>query len=74
MNVTYHLCVGNAQDASGMVRTVYGIELRRGNLVKQAFPDLFTDADEAEQFVQLCNRLELSEIHFRDVVEDVAGR
>ncbi len=53
---------------------VYGIELcceKEGELVRLNYiSSVFTDEVSAKSFVELCNRLELSPVHFYDAVED----
>ena len=71
MNVTYHACTGTVNCETGNARTTYGIEMRRGGIAERIIDDIFTDAAECEAFAALCNRLELSDIHFEEVVADV---
>lgn len=56
---------------------VYGIELcceKEGELVRLNYiSSVFTDEVSAKSFVELCNRLELSPVHFYDAVEDAVS-
>lgn len=48
----------------------YGIEVRKGELVLERIRDIDTNREGVEKLCDLCNKRELSPIHFRDVVED----
>lgn len=52
----------------------YGIELRDGERVIERIRDIDTDREGVEKLCALCNELELSQIHFRDVVDDYLSR
>ena len=41
---------------------------------RSTIPDIFTDYIEAQKFVDLCNRLEVSPIHIRDVIDDYLNK
>ena len=74
MNVTYHACTGTVNSEAGNNRPTYGIEMKRGGVTERIIDDIFTDAAECEAFAALCNRLELSAIHFEEVVADVVQK
>ena len=48
--------------------TSFGIEYPEENLY---IPDIFSDRKCAEDFIALCNRLDLSPVHIFDVLEDI---
>lgn len=56
---------------------VYGVELcyqKEGASIRVNYiSGVFTDEDSAKSFVELCNRLELSPVHFYDAVEDAVS-
>lgn len=54
-------------DEYGKSRTVYGIELPDVNI---SIKDVFCKKEEAETFIEKCNRLDLSPIHLYDVIDD----
>ena len=57
--------------------TAYGIGVCNNNQNEREtleyIPDVFLDQQRAEQFVILCNRLQLDPIHLFDVVEDAVA-
>ncbi len=55
-------------DEQGVSHTVYGIELPSENI---AVKDIFCKQKEAESFIKLCNDLDLSPLHFHDVIDDI---
>lgn len=55
-------------DDCGIPHTVYGIEMISQNV---SISDVFTDESAASRFVALCNDLDLSPIHLRDVIDDL---
>jgi len=74
MNVTYHVCTGAVKSEDGTIRTIYGIEMKRGGITAQIARDVFTDAAECEALAAICNRLELSDVHFDDVIQDAVQK
>ncbi|MBR3848119.1 MAG: hypothetical protein IKM21_02380 [Oscillospiraceae bacterium] len=52
----------------------YGIELREGECVIEKIRDIDISREGVEELYALCNKLELSPIHFRDVIEDYISR
>ena len=52
----------------------YGIELREGERVIERIRDIDISREGVEALCKLCNKLELSPIHFRDVIEDYISR
>lgn len=50
--------------------TSYGIELRYGEEIIDRISDIDTDREGVENLCKLCNKLKLSPIHLKDVVED----
>lgn len=64
---TYRLRSDTTIDEYGKSRTVYGIELPDVNI---SIKDVFCRREEAETFIEKCNRLDLSPIHLYDVIDD----
>ncbi len=59
---------------NGQNYVCYGIRLICAG-TEVTVEDLSLDREEVEELVALCNRLELSPVHFRDVIEDfLAGK
>ena len=58
-NPTYKIREDTIYDDTGTPHTVYGLTLD-GSL---SIPDIFTSRPAAEEFIKLCNRLELSPLH-----------
>ena len=52
----------------------YGIELRNGETIVDIIRDIDTDGESVRRLCELCNELELSALHFRDVVEDYLAK
>ena len=50
--------------------TGYGIEIWEAGERIQSVPDIFLPIYDAEALADLCNRLQLAPIHFREVAED----
>jgi hypothetical protein len=73
MKLTYHVHCGTIVGEDGGERNTYGIEMRCGGRTDRIIEDVFTDAGEAERFAALCNRLEVSSLHFDDVVADAVS-
>lgn len=67
MNSPYKLREDTIYDELGKPHTVYGITLD-GSL---SIPDIFTSRPAAEEFIKLCNRLELSPLHIYEVIDDL---
>ena len=65
-NHTYRIRKDIVYDELGKPHTVYGITLD-GSL---STPDIFTSRPAAEEFIKLCNRLELSPEHIYEVIDD----
>ncbi len=65
--VLYKLRIDKVRDEQRRAHTVYGIDVFERT---QSVPDIFTDGQSAERFVNLCNRLQLAPIHLHDVIED----
>lgn len=78
MNATVYGVLSERLSVLGEERTAYGIALcKRGAgecEVIEAIRDLGGDRGEIEHLADACNRLSLSPIHFRDVVEDFLAR
>ena len=55
-------------DENGQTDTAFGIEYPEEDLY---IPDVFLDRERAEEFVALCNKLDLSPLHIFDVLEDI---
>ena len=58
-------------DLHGNVTRVYGVDVRDGKCTVKSSVNLFVSKEEAEDFVAICNRLDLDIIHFDDVVLDL---
>lgn len=54
----------------GIHYTGYGIEIWQARKRIQSVPDIFLHIYDAEALADLCNRLQLDPIHFREVAED----
>ncbi len=54
----------------GINYTGYGIEIWEAGRRIQSVPDIFLHISNAEELADLCNRLQLNPIHFREVAED----
>lgn len=67
MKPAYKLRTDTVRSELGQPVTVYGITLD-GSL---SIPDIFTSRPAAEEFIKLCNRLELSPIHIYEVIDDL---
>ena len=53
--------------------TTYGIGVCENHQHLEYISDVFLDQQKAEQFVVLCNRLQLDPLHLSDVVEDAVS-
>ena len=69
-NVTYRVIESSVIDEEGTAHRVYGVEV----IERTKILDVFTNYEEAQQFIDLCNQLELSPIHIRDVIDDYLNR
>lgn len=69
---TYRLREDTCADDDGTLVKVYGIEVydRQSSAPLLTYANLFTRRNQAEELIDLCNRLELDPIHLTDVVED----
>jgi len=57
------------------VTNVYGINVSHNNQIVKASINLFDRKEDAEEFAQICNKLDLDIIHFEDVILDlIKGR
>ena len=66
-NHTYKIREDIVYDERGKPHNVYGITLD-GSL---SIPDIFTSRPAAEEFIKLCNRLDLSPEHVYEVIDDI---
>ena len=79
MNITYEI-TEETYSLGTSTRTSYGITAysrnnEHGTTVTVAtVHDITADKQALTEFVALCNRLELSAIHFRDVIDDYLAR
>lgn len=57
----------------GETFVVYGIDVENINTknIEVSIPDIFFEKQEAEKFVELCNREKLMIVHLWDVIEDI---
>ena len=67
MKTTYTLRTDTVRSDLEQPITVYGINVD-GSL---SIPDIFTSKPDAEKFIFLCNRLNLSPDHIYEVIDDV---
>lgn len=74
MEYTYKLKTDTISDDEGNSVEVYGIVCSdsSSNLIK-AVSNVFTNKEEAEQFISLCNKLELSPVHLQDVIDEAVS-
>ena len=70
MKNEYRVRADIVHDEEEQAHTVYGIDLLVDGKVTRSVPDVFFEAKKADEFVHLCNTLELSPLHLDDVVED----
>lgn len=68
MKKPYRIREDSIYDDLGNPHTVYGIEAPSYNI---SIPDIFTSKPAAEEFVNLCNRLDLSPEHVYEVIDDM---
>lgn len=68
MKPAYKLRTDTVRSELGQPVTVYGIEAPSHNI---SVPDIFTSLPAAEEFVSLCNRLDLSPEHVYEVIDDL---
>ena len=69
--VKYRLLIDTVRDDDGNQHTVYGIQsVSSDETVVLSISDISFDSQKAQVFVDLCNSLELSIIHFYDVLDD----
>lgn len=54
-------------DENGHQYTAYGVDVPTEQI---SIPDIFCDRTRAENFVNTCNKLDLSPIHIFDAIED----
>ena len=64
----YILRTDEVHDEENHPHTVYGVDVPTEGI---SIPDIFCDRARAENFVNTCNKLDLSPLHIFDVVEDV---
>ena len=71
MQCTYEV-IENLYKNGEKIRIAFGIAAIESvnKTVLESYPDLSINFDLVENLVNTCNRLELSIIHLRDVVED----
>ena len=74
LTTTYTYCIREdiCRDEDGTLIPVYGIEVFDGQSPTPllSYRDLFTRRRQAEELIELCNRLELDPVHLNDVIED----
>ncbi len=66
LDCSYKLVVG-AYSVENYTYISYGIAAPKGDY---CFKDISRDKDEVENLISLCNELQLSPLHLRDVVDD----
>lgn len=71
MSYEYRLKQSTLHSPEGKEYIAYGVEaVTASGAILQSFSDIFFDSKAAEDFVSLCNKCELSLLHFADAVED----
>lgn len=65
--VIYKASQKEIYDEQGIKHTVYGVSLY---IKARTTHDVFTDKKKADNFVNLCNQLQLDPIHLDDVIQD----
>ena len=58
-------------DEEGELHTVFGIEAWCGKELVRTISDVFYQQKNAEHYIELFNKLNLSIIHLEDVIEDI---
>ena len=58
---------------NGNEKTGYGIDVYKKGTYIGNIPSVFSKEKDAEEFVCLCNRLNLSPIHLENVIYDILG-
>ena len=69
---TYRLLASSRTDEDGTIVPIYGIEVysKNAHTPLRSLPDLFTRFSQANELVELCNRLQLDPVHLTAVIED----
>ncbi|MBD5112188.1 MAG: hypothetical protein HDT42_06575 [Ruminococcaceae bacterium] len=65
----WQMTTARVRSESGEVFESYGIKIN-----STVIDDISLDKEETEKFVELLNRLDASELHAYDLVEDFLGR
>ena len=79
INVTYKITEGTHGSEDGVSKS-YGIavfaniDMNETTSVLASIQDITTDRDALDELVNLCNSMELSPLHIRDVIEDFLVR
>ena len=68
---TYVLAKDTVCDDKERKITVYGVDCIKDGKIIKSVSDIFTDEMQAKDFTDLCNSAELSEVHFKDAIDDV---
>jgi len=68
MNI-YKLTINNIT-IEGITAKSYGIKCSPQNTAPVQITDISTDRDKVERLVEIMNRLEVSPVHFEDIIED----
>lgn len=68
---TYSICESRFHNDEIGDYTSYDIALKRDDTIILNVSDVFVNREKAENFVFLCNKLELSPIHLYDVLDDI---
>ncbi len=72
MNCTYHIRKDFVTDSENQNRSVYGIDALDDSFVLvKSIPDIFFDAGQAQNIVDLFNKENLSVYHLEDAVNDI---
>ena len=75
MKITYCIKKNLICGEDGKEHVVYGVEaINSDKETVMSFSDIFFELEEAESFIELCNRKELSLVHFGDVTEDALAK
>lgn len=73
MNYTYTLRTDELIDEAGNHHLAYGITVLESNslVIINSIPNIFLEQMKALKAINLCNQLNLSPIHLKDLAEDL---
>lgn len=71
MKYYYSIRTDTVRDEADNVWTVYGITIADENgAVIKTIPDVFLNKAQVEEFVNLCNKLQLAPVHIMDAIDN----